>query len=300
MRANRRHADWHYLYNKSLRADKYRRRRAVYQLAKGAEMDYIKNNKAAWEEAFEHKHDGWGDDNYKRLLEERLPFFCADAAKELMLMDFKNKCAAQFCCNNGRELLSLMQLGPENGVGFDIAENIIKQASDTAQMAGILNCRFVARNILDIEEKYCNYFDFIMFTIGAITWFKDLTPLFKKVSDCLKPGGTLFIHDFHPVMNMLPMPGEPEFDETRLNRFTYSYFRDEPWIENEGMGYMSKNYSSKTFTSFSHTISSIINAISNSKMRITKLREFDYDIGLTSAYDGKGVPLSYILIAQRM
>ena len=112
-------------------------------------------------------------------------------AAELRSMDFKGKSAAQFCCNNGRELLSLMQLGAESGTGFDIAENIIAQASETAEKAGISNCRFVSCNILDIDEKYHNSFDFILFTIGAITWFEDLKPLFQKVSDCLKPGGIL-------------------------------------------------------------------------------------------------------------
>ena len=262
-------------------------------------MDYIKDNKAAWEEAFEHRHQGWGDENYKILLNERLPFFCPDVAEALQAMDFKDKHIAQFCCNNGRELLSLMQLGAKSGTGFDIAENIIKQAEYTAQKAGISNCRFHACNILDIDQRYSNRFDFILFTIGAVTWFKDLNPLFRKVSDCLKPNGTLLIHDFHPVMNMLPMPGEPEFDGQDLNRITYSYFRNEPWIENEGMGYMSEQYHSKTFTSFSHTISDIINAISGSQMRIVRFDEFDYDVGLSDVYDGKGFPLSYLLKAEK-
>lgn len=262
-------------------------------------MNYIKKNKEAWEEAFEHKQDGWGEENYRRLLDEDLPFFCADSAAELRSMDFKGKSVAQFCCNNGRELLSLMQLGAENGVGFDIAENIIRQAEETAGKAGIQNCRFVACNILDIDEQYHNSFDFIMFTIGAITWFKDLRELFRKVSDCLKPGGILYIHDFHPIMNMLPMPGEPEFDEEHLDRAVYSYFRTEPWIENEGMGYMSEQFDSKTFTSFSHTMADIITGISDSRMRIVKLKEFDYDVGLSEAYDGKGFPLSFLLTAEK-
>ncbi|NSI96714.1 class I SAM-dependent methyltransferase [[Clostridium] symbiosum] len=263
-------------------------------------MSYIDNNKAAWEEAFEHKHEGWGEDNYKILQTETLPFFCDDMVKELQAMDFKGKSIAQFCCNNGRELLSLMQLGAKTGTGFDIAENIIGQAKDTARMADIKNCCFVSCSILDIDEQYHNCFDFILFTIGAITWFEDLQPLFQKVSDCLKPGGTLLIHDFHPIMNMLPMPGEPEFDENHLNRIVYSYFRSEPWIENEGMGYMSKQYPSKTFTSFSHTMSGIINAISRSQMRIVSLKEYDYDVGLSEVYDKKGFPLSYILTAEKM
>ena len=33
----------------------------------------IKDNKAAWEEAFDHKKEGWGDNNDRRLCTEKLP-----------------------------------------------------------------------------------------------------------------------------------------------------------------------------------------------------------------------------------
>ena len=262
-------------------------------------MNYIQGNKEAWEEAFEHRHEGWGEENAKRLLSEELPFFQKDMITELKQLDFKDKTAAQFCCNNGRELLSLMQLGVKQGYGFDIAENIIQQARDTAQQAGIVNCEFHACSILDIPENYYGTFDYVLFTIGAITWFEDVKLLFDKVAKCLKPGGMLLIHDFHPMMNTLPMPGEPQFDEKHLDRFVYSYFRKEPWVENEGMGYMSKSYASKTFISFTHTLSMIINGISDAGMHVTKLNEYDYDIGLSEAYDGCGLPLSYLLFAKK-
>ncbi len=262
-------------------------------------MDYIQGNKEAWEEAFDHRHESWGEDNYKRLLNEELPFFMPDIAQTLKTMDYKNKDVAQFCCNNGRELLSLMKLGARSGTGFDIAENIISQAAETAEKAGICNCEFIACNILDIPGQYHNAFDFIMFTIGAITWFEDLGQLFEKVGACLKPNGVLLIHDFHPFMNMLPMPGEDGFDESHLNQICYSYFRKEPWVENEGMGYMSKQYQSKTFMSFSHTMSDIVNAISQSGLRIFQLDEYDYDVGLSDAYDDKGYPLSFLLLAKK-
>lgn len=109
----------------------------------------------------------------------------------------------------------------------------------------------------------------------------------------------MFLHDFHPMMNMLPMPGEPLFNGEHLNQIVYSYFRKEPWIENEGMGYMSGQYPSKTFTSFSHTLSDIINAASLAHMRVLRFNEFDYDIGLSDVYDKKGIPLSYLLITQK-
>ena len=117
--------------------------------------DFAFRNKEAWEEAFEHRHSGWGDENYIRLKEERLPFFHEDLIKVLETLDFEGKEIAQFCCNNGRELLSLMQLGAKRGVGFDIADNIIHQAVETAEKAGIQNCEFVSCNILDISEAYC-------------------------------------------------------------------------------------------------------------------------------------------------
>ena len=262
-------------------------------------MSYIQGNKEAWEEAFEHRHPSWGDDVYRRLLDERLPFFCPDVVAELEKIDFKGKKIAQFCCNNGREILSLLQLGAESATGFDIAENILDQAADTAKKANINNCEFVACNILDIPQKYHSSFDFIIFTIGAITWFEDLNLLFKKVSDCLAPNGILFIHDFHPFINMLPLPGEPEFDGNDLNRIEHSYFRKEPWIENEGMSYMSETYASRTFTSFTHKTSDIINAASVSGLSVTMFNEYDYDVGLTSVYNKMGFPLSFIFTAEK-
>ena len=262
-------------------------------------MDYIQNNKAAWEEAFEHRKPGWGENNHERLLGEHLPFFCADVARELEAVDWSSRAVAQFCCNNGRELLSLLRLGAASGTGFDIAENILAQAAETAKKAGVGNCRFVACNILDIPETFHSSFDFVFFTIGAITWFRDLGPLFHTAADCLKPGGRFLLHDFHPFMNMLPMPGEPAFDPERPDRVAYSYFRREPWLENEGMGYLSERYASKTFTSFSHTMADIVGAVSAAGMRVEKLREFDYDVGLTDAYDGRGLPLSFLLTAEK-
>lgn len=262
-------------------------------------MNYIKNNKAAWEEAFEHRYANWGDENYKILTTQKLPFLNADVLKVLEKIDLKGKTIAQFCCNNGRELLSMMRLGARYGVGFDIAENIIEQARETAEKAEQANCEFAACDIFDIDEIYHNKFDFICFTIGAITWFEDLNLLFEKASKCLKQNGMLFIHDFHPFMNMLSMPDEDTFDANDLSKAAYSYFRKEPWIENNGMGYITPQYESKTFTSFSHTLSDIINSTVSAGLRISEMNEYNYDVGLTSVYDGKGYPLSFILLAQK-
>ena len=262
-------------------------------------MNYIDGNKAAWEDSFKNRRDNWGEDNHTRLKSERLAFFNDDMKKELEAIDFKGKKVAQFCCNNGRELLSLTDLGISGAVGFDIAENIVAQAKETAAKAGITNCDFVACSILDIPADYHGQFDIILLTVGAICWFEDLNPFFAKAASCLKDNGLLIMHEGHPFLNMLPVPGEEPFDPQNLNKFAYSYFRKEPWVDT-GMGYMSGDYKSQeTFTSFTHTLSHIINALSANGLKTVKFNEYDYDIGLTDVYDGRGLPLSYILVGEK-
>jgi len=262
-------------------------------------MDYIKNNKAAWEEGFDNRKPCWGDDNHIKLKSERLAFFNDDMKAEIEKLDFQGKRVAQFCCNNGRELLSLMELGAAGAVGFDIAENIIAQAKDTAQKAGIENCDFVACNILEIPDSYYGQFDIVLLTVGAICWFEDLEVFFEKAAKCLKGGGLLIMNEIHPFENMVPVPGEDEFDPRNMDRLAFSYFRKEPWLQNKGMDYMTGEYKSKTFTSFSHTLSEIINSLSANGLKTVRFNEYDYDIGITDVYDGFGLPLSFILMAEK-
>jgi len=263
-------------------------------------MSYFETNKEAWEEAFNNRKPNWGDDNYLRLKSEKYAFFDSDMKNLVASLDVKGKNIAQFCCNNGRELLSLVYDGEAaSGTGFDIAENILGQAKQTAEKADILNCDFVNCNLLEIPEKYHSSFDLILYTIGALCWFQDLTKLFEKTEKCLKDGGMLIINDGHSVINMLALPGEDGFDPDNQACLANSYFRKEPWLGNNGMGYMSVEYESKTFTDYSHTISDIINALTINGMKIVSFDEYDYDIGQLGSdiFDRKGIPLSYILVA---
>jgi cyclopropane fatty-acyl-phospholipid synthase-like methyltransferase len=264
-------------------------------------MNFNDLNKMAWEEAFENRKTGWGEDIVNRIRNERYPFLEKVLIDELCNYDLKGKTIAQFCCNNGRELLSLFTFGAEYGVGFDIAENQVSFANRIAEQLK-MNCTFIATDILEIDDRFHNTFDYIFITIGALTWFKDLKAFFKKVSDCLKVGGHLFINEQHPVNDMLAAIGEDKFDPSAPEKLVHSYFKDEPWIESDGMGYMSdssKEYK-RTFYSFSHNFSDILNAIINSGMQIKQLKEFDYDLsGTFSHLNNSGIPLSYILICNK-
>lgn len=258
-------------------------------------MSYIKENKQAWEEAFENRLDGWGDDVVTNLKNKSDYYIHPSLKVELDKLDLSNKKIAQFCCNNGRELLSIVEHYGVTGTGFDIAQNFIMQAKQHTKELD-LACEFFTENILDLGDEYNNSFDVILFTIGAITWFEDLELLFNVVSKCLKKNGIMILHDFHPVMNMLPLPNEDEYNTIAPVILKNKYFTKEPWIENSGMGYVSGEYSSKTFTSFSHSVSKIINSVIKSNLNIVLFEEYDYDIGLTDVYDNMGLPLSMLVM----
>lgn len=264
--------------------------------------NYIKQNKEAWEEAFELRDEAWGANIEARIGGgEPYAFFNRDTAEALSRLELKGKSIGHFCCNNGRELLSLVSTaGAREGVGFDIAENMVEFANSKAA-ALALPCKFVAANILEIGEEYAERFDLALITIGALCWFRDVGAFFAKVARCVKPDGVILINEQHPAANMLSDPDEEVYDEAHPLNCIYSYF-DYEWINNAGMQYITgKAYDSKTFTDYTHPLSEIVSAMCASGFVITGMREFDYDISDGFPHvSGRGFPLSVIIEGRKL
>lgn len=81
-----------------------------------------------------------GGDIIDRLSRERFSFIQRAIIDEIANFDFSNKTIGQFCCNNGRELLSLMGTGAGKGVGFDIAENQVAFANSISKQMNLVLC----------------------------------------------------------------------------------------------------------------------------------------------------------------
>ena len=257
---------------------------------------YIEGNKAAWEEAFENRDASWGADITERVRRSDYPFFNEETKSVLKKLHTEGAVIGQFCCNNGRELLSFVKSGKaRKGIGFDIAENQVAFANEKARELG-LPCTFEAVNIYDIDDRYREQFDVALITIGALCWFDALERFFAVVAKCMKPGAVIVINEQHPFTNMLAVEGDELYDPEHRTASHYSYFEHE-WIGNEGMYYMTqKRYRSKTFTDYTHPLSEIISGMCDNGIFVTGLQEFDYDIsGGFSSIDHSGYPLSMIL-----
>ena len=263
-------------------------------------MDYSKANKEAWEEAFAKHQQGYKEDPAERLKRGDLSMLEDDARAALQKIGLKDKTVAQFCCNNGRELLTMLNMGASSGTGFDITENFTTEGRRLAREAG-LNAEFIATDIYDIDHTHTERFDLVLITIGALCWFQDLDRFFAKVAMVLKDGGALLINEQHPYTNMLAMPSEEGYDADRPDQVVFSYFKEEPWAENDGVDYIGEtSYKSKTLYSFSHSFATILSTLCNNGLALRSLQEFNYDIANAWAHiDRKGMPLSYVLVAEK-
>ena len=167
---------------------------------------YTSANREAWEEVapIHHRH------NHARLIEafSQPGFSCLDDVEtnQLKALGVAGKDVAQVCCNNGRELLSVKNMGAARCVGFDGAQAFLDQGKEFAKAAS-LDVEFVCCDAYDIEDCYKGQFDLVTITIGVLSWMPDIKGFFSVIADLVKPGGAVFIYEQHPILEMIKPDG---------------------------------------------------------------------------------------------
>jgi SAM-dependent methyltransferase len=264
--------------------------------------DITRANRKAWNQATT-VHQKARSDSLKNLFRQKgystLDDLITALLKDLGLVGKK---VAQLCCNNGRETLSLVNLGAEKAVGFDISDEAIKEARELAEISG-LNCEFVRSDVYDIGEEYHNQFDLIYISIGALSWLPDLDRFYGIVAALLKSKGLLVVYEMHPFTYLLAAEDEEGFDPGNPMKITYSYYRSEPWIAENGMDYVGKSkYKAHTSYSFTQKISDLINPLAANGINIREFNEYSHDISALFDFLGeqKMIPLSYIMVAEKV
>ena len=254
----------------------------------------FERNRAAWNQASEYHQKarknallkGFEDSDFTTFNTE----YDAVVVQQLKHIDFHGKTIAQIQCQNGRELLSLMKYGAEEAIGFDISDVAISEAEQLAEIAK-MNAMFVRTNILEIDDKYNNCFDFIYISEGSLQWFPDLNNYFRAVSKLLKKDGQIFISEIHPFVHCF---------ENGFDKFL-SYFEKGPYNYVTGIDYVGGvQYASDECFWFMHKISDIISAILQANIEIQAFDE--YAVGNSKNETLKqldGFPLSYILIGKK-
>ena len=170
-------------------------------------------------------------------------------------------------CHFGQDTLSLARRGARV-TGVDLSDAAITAARDLAERA-CLEARFINCDLYALPEHLPDEtFDLVFTSYGTITWLPDLDRWAAIVHRYLRPGGRFVFAEFH---NMAYLWND---ERTAIK---YPYFNPEPIVEE-----MTKSYTdgsegvTGTEVNWDHPISSVVNALLATDLRLESFHEYDY------------------------
>jgi len=229
-------------------------------------QDYMNSNRALWNEMTPiHARSAFYDvDGFKR---GRITLGNLEREE---VGDVAGKSLLHLQCHFGMDTMSWARLGA-SVTGVDFSDEAIALARSLSQELGI-NARFIQSNIYDLPDTLDEQFDIVFTSQGVLCWLPDLEGWGQVVARYLKPGGTFYICDGHPMlMAMNDAPG------TTTYQISFPYLQGAEPLQFEGGGsdYADQN-ARLTHPSFEwiHSLGSIVTALSSAGLRIEFLREF--------------------------
>jgi SAM-dependent methyltransferase len=185
--------------------------------------------------------------------------------------DVAGKSLLHLQCHFGLDTLSWARLGA-TATGVDFSPKAIALARALSRQTGV-KARFIRANVYDLPRVLDGSFDIVFTSYGVLCWLPDLKPWAQVVSHFLKPGGTFYIVDFHPITNLFSND-----DGERELRLTRWYFhRTDPEVDQMAGSYADKSARVASPThEWTHTLGDVVSAVSSAGLRIQFLHEFPY------------------------
>src|SRR5262249_53440702 len=123
-------------------------------------------------------------------------------------------------CHLGAETLAFARKGART-TGLDFSPASVGEAQRIARQAG-LPFEYVNADVYDaVEALGASRFDIAYTGKGALCYLPDVTAWAKTVSRLLKPGGFLYLVEFHPLFNALGPTQKPGIPDNLTIRHDY-------------------------------------------------------------------------------
>lgn len=223
------------------------------------------------------------------------------------LGDVQGKDLVHLQCHIGLDTLSWARLGA-NVTGLDFSAQSILAAQRIASQAQ-LEARFVTANVYDAATVLGRAYDVVYTGVGALCWLPDLSRWASVISELLRPGGLLYLFEFHPVEWMLDR-AERGGVELKFDYFTPpDGYRAAGAVTYAELGAID---ATQPTVQWNHPLGEVVTALVNAGLLIEELRELDRSIlnnwpGMEASDDGMfrmvrngpNLPLMYVLRARR-
>jgi SAM-dependent methyltransferase len=191
-----------------------------------------------------------------------------------LLGDVTGKSLLHLQCHFGIDTLSWARLGARV-TGADLSPDAIELARVLAVELGFPEARFVRSNLYDLPQALDDTFDIVYTSRGVLGWLPNIRAWARVVAHFLAPGGTFFITEAHPVLQVFENEGVAP-GELRL---TYPY-----WEHREPLTFAVKgsyadpdaDVGDLTEHAWDHGLGEIVTALVDAGLRIDKLIEHPF------------------------
>lgn len=185
--------------------------------------------------------------------------------------DVQGKNLLHLQCHFGMDTLNWARLGA-HVTGMDFSEAAIEQANQLAARCN-LDARFICSNLYDLPKNLLGQYDIVYTSYGVLAWLPDIPRWAQIAASFVKPGGFLYIAEFHPFALV--------FDDYAPNlQYRYPYFDKEAMhFEVEG-SYADREakVQTKEEIGWNHTLSEIVSSLIDNGLQIEFLHEFPYSV----------------------
>ena len=182
--------------------------------------------------------------------------------------DVRGKTLLHLQCHFGLDTLSWAREGAVV-TGVDFSGEAIQLAKGLAEKTGI-DATFIQSNIYDLPDVLDEKFDIVFTSYGVHCWLNDLTRWGEIAAHFVKPGGTFYIAEGHP---MLWVFDEETQDDFRLIR---GYFHTPAPFEFQVDGSYADDtkFEPQTDYEWAHSMGDVVTAIIKSGLKMEYLHEF--------------------------
>lgn len=172
-------------------------------------------------------------------------------------------------CHLGTDTLSWAQLGALV-TGVDFSEEALTVAR-SLNIDLALNARFLQSNIYDLPKVLDAQFDIVYTSYGVLCWLHDIPRWAQIAAQYVKPGGTFYLAEFHPLAVAI-CDGGVDGDTFRM---TFPYFsQNEPCYCAPGYTYTDGEEQTQTGAyEWSYTIGQVTTALIDAGLQIEFLHE---------------------------
>ena len=174
-------------------------------------------------------------------------------------------------CHIGTDTLAWSRHGAVV-TGLDFSGPAVETARGLAAQIGAEDATFVESDVYDAQGALGGRtYDFVYTGLGALCWLPDLVRWAHVAASLVKPGGLLYLAEFHPFGDTL---------DEQAKSVEYDYFDTEPTIWDEGSTYTDGDLMLQDTVSvlFNHTLGSVVSAVIGAGLRLEFLHEHDYTL----------------------